>query len=131
MPGMLMFLVFTFGIQVFYLQGNVRVLIADAVEGSATVTPDVISLHAVEIAVRHRLLDGSMFQPLLAILQDFDSRECVVAESEILSSPLLRQLLSTCSLFDNLPCSIVEHLLSIRCLPCICLCFAFNRTPAI
>ena len=46
-----------FGIQVFYLQGNVRVLIADAVEGSATVTPDVISLHAVEIAVRHRLLD--------------------------------------------------------------------------
>ena len=126
-----MFQVFIFEIQVFYLQGNVRALIVDAVEGSATVTPDIISLHAVEIAVRHRLLDGSIFQPILAILQHFDGGECVVAESEIISSPLLRQSLSTCSLFDNLPCSIVEHLLSIRCLPYICLCFALNYTPAI
>ncbi len=95
-------------------QGKVRELITSAVEGSAAVLPDVVSLAAVEIAVRHRLLDGQLFQPILAILQIFDAQDSPISESQLISLPLLHQCLTTCTLFDNLPSSIIEHLLRIR-----------------
>ncbi len=90
-------------------------MIVSAVEGSAVVLPDIVSLAAVEIAVRHRLLEGQLFQPILAILQTFNAGDSIISESQLISLPLLHQCLTTCTLFDNLPSSIIEHLLRIRC----------------
>jgi hypothetical protein len=93
------------------MQGKVREILSEAVEGASFVLPDIVSLAAVEIALRHRLLDGHAFQPILTILQHVDS---LAAESESSSSPLLQQALTACTMFDSLPSSVMEHLLSIR-----------------
>ena len=45
-----------------------RETIVQAVEAAAAAMPDNISLVAVEIAHRHRLLQGQEFQPVLEIL---------------------------------------------------------------
>lgn len=86
----------------------------DAVEGAASVSPDSVSLAAVEIALRHRLLQDCAFQPILDILRVFNSADTANSASQLELTPFLQQTLATCSLFDNLPCSIIELLFSIR-----------------
>jgi hypothetical protein len=92
----------------------VRETIVQAVEAAAAAMPDNISLVAVEIAHRHRLLQGQMFQPVLEILRGFDLDDFLVSDLQLMPSSLLMQTIAACSAFDNLPCSIVEHLLSLR-----------------
>ena len=100
--------------QRFCIQGKIRALCIDAVEGCAAAQSDNVSLAAVEIAVRHRLLEGQLFQPILAILQSFESEDSALIKPQAAPSPLLQQCLTTCSMFDNLPSSIVALLLSLR-----------------
>jgi hypothetical protein len=101
---------------VFYVfaQGKVREIVIDAIEGAAAAQSDSVSLAAVEIALRHRLLEGRVFQPILDILRDFDSADASNSAS-LLSSPFLQQTLTACSWFDDLPCSVIERLFSLRC----------------
>jgi hypothetical protein len=98
-----------------FMQGKVRETVIDAVEGAAAAQADIVSLAAVEIALRHRLLEGRIFQPILDILRDFDSADAPNSASQLLPSPFLHQTLTACSWFDDLPCSVIERLFSIRC----------------
>jgi hypothetical protein len=75
--------------------------------------PDSVSIAAVEIALRHRLLEGRLFQPILDVLRDFDAAD-VISEPQLSATPLLQQTLRACSLFDDLPCPVIELLFSIR-----------------
>ncbi len=92
-----------------------REIIVQAVEAAAAAVPDSVALIAVDIAHRHRLMQGQVFQSILEILRSFDLGDSAVSESQLVASSLLAQTVAACSSFDDLPCSIVEHLLSIRC----------------
>jgi len=91
----------------------VREIIVQAVEAAAAAVPDSVALVAVDIAHRHRLMQGQVFQSILEILRSFDLGDSALSESQLVASSLLMQTVAACSSFDDLPCSIVEHLLSI------------------